>query len=105
MVSVKNEINDILLNTVSDLESRLDESRNVLSDIQTKMDSKVSEAKGYKVSVDDSKENIKRLEDEIKSLESDLIELKPAEIRSAIPVERGTVTITRINVFFKACKK
>lgn len=76
MVSVKNEINEVLLNCVSDLENRLDESRNILSDIQEKMDSKVSEAKEYKVQVDDAKENIKKLEDEIKTLENDLVELK-----------------------------
>lgn len=76
MVSVKNEINEILLNCVSDLENRLEESRNVLSDIQGKMDSKVSEAKEYKVQVDDAKENIKRLESEIDTLENDLVELK-----------------------------
>lgn len=76
MVSVKNEINEVLLNAVSDLENRLDESRTILSDIQEKMDSKVSEAKEYKVQVDDAKENIIRLEDEINSLENDLTELK-----------------------------
>jgi len=76
MVSVKNEINEVILNCVSDLENRLEESRNVLSDIQEKMDSKVNEAKEYKVQVDDAKENIKRLESEIESLENDLIELK-----------------------------
>lgn len=76
MVSVKNEINDILLNTVSDLENRMDEARTILADIQAKMDSKVSEAKEYKVSVDDAKEKIKVLEEEIKALENDLSELK-----------------------------
>ena len=76
MVSVKNEINEVLLNTISDLENRLDESRSVLSDIQEKMDAKVSEAKEYKVQVDSAKENIKRLESEIVSLENDLVELK-----------------------------
>lgn len=76
MVSVKNEINEVLLNCVSDLENRLEESRSILSDIQEKMDSKVSEAKEYKVQVDAAKESIGRLEDEIKSLETDLVELK-----------------------------
>ena len=76
MVSVKNEINELLLNCVSDLENRLEESRNVLLDIQEKMDSKVNEAKEYKVQVDDAKDNIKRLECEIESLENDLTELK-----------------------------
>jgi len=76
MVSVKNEINEVLLNTIDDLENRLDESRSVLSDIQEKMDAKVSEAKEYKVQVDSAKENIKRLENEIVSLENDLVELK-----------------------------
>ena len=76
MVSVKIEINEVLLNCVSDLENRLDESRTILSDIQEKMDSKVNEAKEYKVQVDDAKENIKRLESEIESLENDLVELK-----------------------------
>lgn len=76
MVSVKNEINELLLNTIDDLENRLDESRSVLSDIQEKMDAKVSEAKEYKVQVDSAKENIKRLENEIVSLENDLVELK-----------------------------
>ena len=36
MVSVKIEINEFLLNCVSDLENRLDESSTVLSDIQEK---------------------------------------------------------------------
>lgn len=76
MVSVKKEINEVLHNTVSDLENRLDESRSVLTDIQEKMDAKVSEAKEYKVQVDSAKENIKRLESEIVSLENDLVELK-----------------------------
>ncbi len=33
------------------------------------------------------------------------MELSATEIRRASPVESGTVMITRINVFFKACKK
>ena len=32
-------------------------------------------------------------------------EISPKEIKSASPVESGTVMITRINVFFTACKK
>ena len=36
---------------------------------------------------------------------SGLMELKVAEIKSASPVETGTVMMTRIKVFFNACKK
>ena len=36
---------------------------------------------------------------------SGLMELRPREIRSAIPVESGTVMITMINVFLTACRK
>ena len=40
------------------------------------MDEKLEEAKKYKVQVDDAKENIKRLNEEITDLEDDLTELK-----------------------------
>ena len=33
------------------------------------------------------------------------MELKPTEIRRAIPVDRGTVMITSRKVFFTACRK
>lgn len=76
MTSVRNEINEILVNTINDLESKLENSKNVLSNIQEKMDAKVNEAKEYKVQVDNAKDNIKRLENEIDALETDLKELK-----------------------------
>ena len=34
-----------------------------------------------------------------------LIELSPRDINSAMPVDRGTVMITIINVFLRACVK
>ena len=38
-------------------------------------------------------------------MRSFLIELSPADMSSARPVERGTVIITNKKVFFSACKK
>lgn len=76
MTSVVKEINETLLNIVNDLKNRLEESRELLADIQAKMDSKLDEAKQYKVQVDDAKTNIKRLEEEIAVLQADLSELK-----------------------------
>lgn len=76
MISIVKETNESLLNIVSSLKTKLDESRFLLNDIQSKMDEKLEEAKKYKVQVDDAKANIKRLNEEITDLEDDLTELK-----------------------------
>ncbi len=69
------EINQKLLDIISDLKERKVELEDSLASIQEKIDGKIDEASDYKKMVDASKEEIRILEEEIASLDSDLSDL------------------------------
>lgn len=69
------EINSKLLIILDDLKGRKIDLESSLSMIQEKIDSKIEEAKTYKLSVDSAKEEIKALEGEIESFEKDLVDI------------------------------
>lgn len=75
MINLINEINSKLKAIISELETKKSECEKVLDDVKSKIDKKIDEAKGYKVDVDNAKEKIKFLEEEIKALEVDLTDL------------------------------
>lgn len=75
MINLIKEINSKLKAIISELETKKSECEKVLDDVKSKIDKKIDEAKGYKVDVDNAKEKIKFLEEEIKALEVDLTDL------------------------------
>lgn len=75
MINLINEINSKLKAIISELETKKSECEKVLDDVKSKIDKKIDEAKGYKVDVDNAKDKIKTLEEEIKALEVDLTDL------------------------------
>lgn len=76
MLELINKVNEKLKNILEELQSEIDILTTDLQNVQEKIDSKIDEAKGYKISVDEYKENINNIENEIKSLEKDLNDLK-----------------------------
>lgn len=75
MINLIKEINSKLKAIISELETKKSECEKVLDEVKSKIDKKIDEAKGYKVDVDNAKEKIKFLEEEIKALEVDLTDL------------------------------
>lgn len=75
MINLINEINSKLKAIISELETKKSECEKVLDEVKSKIDKKIDEAKGYKVDVDNAKDKIKTLEEEIKALEVDLTDL------------------------------
>lgn len=75
MINLIKEINSKLKAIISELETKKSECEKVLDDVKSKIDKKIDEAKGYKVDVDNAKDKIKTLEEEIKALEVDLTDL------------------------------
>ena len=69
-------INEKLNLIVRELEEEKGELTEALKSVQERIDSKIEEAKGYKVSVDTYKEDMNLIEQEILSLEKDLENLK-----------------------------
>lgn len=76
MMDLVNQINARLGRIISEFGSEIDLINNNLVIVQSSIDSKIEEAKGYKASVDEYKECINKLESEIAELESDLENLK-----------------------------
>ena len=76
MLEKINEINGKLKEILNELNIEKEELENSLKVVQQKIDSKIDEAKGYKVNVDEYKANISSLETEIASFEKDLEDLK-----------------------------
>lgn len=76
MLDMIKTINEKLNLIVRELEEEKGELTNALKSVQEKIDSKIEEAKGYKVSVDTYKEDMNLIEQEILSLEKDLENLK-----------------------------
>lgn len=76
MLEMINNINSKLNSIVEDLTAERDELSSALNDVQEKINSKIDEAKGYKVSVDSFKEEMSNLEADIVTLEQDLQNLK-----------------------------
>lgn len=76
MLDKINEINGKLKEILNDLTIEKEDLDNSLKIVQQKIDSKIDEAKGYKINVDDYKSNITGLESEIASFEKDLGDLK-----------------------------
>lgn len=76
MLELINKVNEKLKNILEELQSEVEILTTDLQNVQEKIDSKIEEAKGYKVSVDEYKENINNIENDIKSLEKDLSDLK-----------------------------
>lgn len=76
MLEKINEINGKLKEILNELSIEKEELENSLKVVQQKIDSKIDEAKGYKVNVDEYKANISSLETEIASFEKDLEDLK-----------------------------
>ena len=95
MDSMIREINDNLKAIIDNLKETRDNSIGVLDNIQLQMDKKVEEAKKYKVQVDESKDKIKALEEENKSLELSLSELsdKYGKMNLVSVVEAGNKEI------------
>lgn len=75
MINLIKEINSKLKAIISELETKKSECEKVLDEVKSKIDKKIDEAKGYKVDVDNAKDKIKTLEEEIKALEVDLTDL------------------------------
>ncbi|MDD2505064.1 MAG: hypothetical protein PHF21_02190 [Bacilli bacterium] len=75
MDTVIREINESLLKIINELESRQQASHKELENVNIKINEKVDEAKDYKIEVDNAKSKIKKLEQEIESLEKDLSDL------------------------------
>lgn len=76
MLEKINEINGKLKEILNELNIEKEELEDSLKVVQQKIDSKIDEAKGYKVNVDEYKANISSLETEIASFEKDLEDLK-----------------------------
>ena len=76
MLEKINEINRKLKEILNELNIEKEELEDSLKVVQQKIDSKIDEAKGYKVNVDEYKANISSLETEIASFEKDLEDLK-----------------------------
>ena len=76
MLDMIKTINEKLNLIVRELEEEKGELTEALKSVQEKIDSKIEEAKGYKVSVDTYKEDMNLIEQEILSLEKDLENLK-----------------------------
>lgn len=76
MLEKINEINGKLKEILNELNIEKEELEDSLKVVQQKIDSKIDEAKGYKVNVDEYKTNISSLETEIASFEKDLEDLK-----------------------------
>lgn len=76
MLDKINEINGKLKEILNELTNEKEDLDNSLKIVQQKIDSKIDEAKGYKINVDEYKSNITNLESEIASFEKDLEDLK-----------------------------
>ena len=76
MLDMIKTINEKLNLIVRELEEEKGELTEALKSVQERIDSKIEEAKGYKVSVDTYKEEMNQIEHEILELENDLILLK-----------------------------
>ncbi len=75
MDTVIREINESLLKILNELDSRKLASHKDLENVNNQINAKVDEAKEYKTEVDTAKSKIKTLEQEIESLEIDLVDL------------------------------
>ena len=75
MKTLIEEINAKLKAIISDLETQKSDTEGSLASVQEKIDEKIDEAKGYKSAVEEAKNTISKLEDEIKALEEDLSDL------------------------------
>lgn len=76
MVELVNQVNSKLNEIIEEISTEVNDLTSDLEVVQSNIDSKIEEAKGYKVSVDEYKENITKIESEISELESDLNSLK-----------------------------
>ena len=76
MLDMIKTINEKLNLIVHELEEEKSDLSEALKSVQERIDSKIEEAKGYKVSVDTYKEDMNLIEQEILSLEKDLENLK-----------------------------
>lgn len=76
MINLVNQINEKLGKIIEEIGVEVDLLTSNLDVVQSSIDSKIEEAKGYKVSVDEYKENINVIESEIAELEHDLDNLK-----------------------------
>lgn len=76
MLDMIKTINEKLNLIVRELEEEKGELTEALKSVQERIDSKIEEAKGYKVSVDTYKEDMNLIEQEILSLEKDLENLR-----------------------------
>lgn len=76
MLNLVNQINEKLGKIIEEIGVEVDLLTSNLEVVQSSIDSKIEEAKGYKVSVDEYKENINVIESEIAELEHDLDNLK-----------------------------
>lgn len=75
MSTIIKELNNSLKNLLEELLNKKNQTESSLSSVNEKITEKVDEAKQYKIEVDDAKNQINILEDEISSLETDLAEL------------------------------
>ncbi|MDD2409742.1 MAG: hypothetical protein PHD03_03380 [Bacilli bacterium] len=76
MITLVEELNQSLQKLLDDILNKKNEIENILTKINEKINEKIDEAKQYKKEVDNVKLQINILEDEIKSLEADLTDLK-----------------------------
>lgn len=76
MVELVNQVNSKLNEIIEEISDEVGVLTSDLEVVQSNIDSKIDEAKGYKISVDEYKENINKIESEIAGLESDLDNLK-----------------------------
>lgn len=75
MINLVEEFNKSLQKIIDDILNKKNENENLLTNINKKITEKVDEAKLYKNEVDDAKNQISSLEEEIKVLKFDLTEL------------------------------
>ena len=96
MLDKINEINGKLKDILNDLTLEKKDLESSLEVVQQKIDSKIDEAKGYKVNVDQYKANITELENDIASFEKDLAALRENYGNKGLDtiVEVGTKEIT-----------